>query len=160
MEIRIRTYCEEDRERLKEITIAAFPAVSIDRAIEERFGVLNGGDWAARKRQSIDADCNAHPAGILVAVTDEGHVIGYITTRLNRESCLGWIPNTAVDPDYQGMGIGRQLMEAALEYLRAAGMTHAKIETLVANERGQAFYPSVGFEEVARQIHYVMDLKR
>jgi ribosomal protein S18 acetylase RimI-like enzyme len=160
MQIRIRSYREEDRERLKEITIAAFPAVSIDRAIEERFGVLNGMDWAARKRQSIDADCDAHPAGILVAETDEGHVVGYVTTRLNRESRLGWIPNIAVDPACQGAGIGRQLMDAALEYLRSAGMRHAKIETLVSNERGQAFYPSVGFEEVARQIHYVMDLNK
>jgi ribosomal protein S18 acetylase RimI-like enzyme len=49
-------------------------------------------------------------------------------------------------------------MEAALDYLRSAGMTHAKIETLVSNERGQAFYPTVGFEEVARQIHYVCKL--
>jgi ribosomal protein S18 acetylase RimI-like enzyme len=158
MEIRIRGYREEDRERLKEITVAAFPAVSIDRAIEERFGLLNGVDWAARKRQSIDADCDAHPAGILVAETDEGQVVGYITTRLNRDSLLGWIPNIAVDPAFQGSGIGRQLMEAALEYLRSEGMAHAKIETLVSNERGQAFYPSVGFEEVARQIHYVCKL--
>jgi ribosomal protein S18 acetylase RimI-like enzyme len=160
MEIHIRSYREEDRERLKEITIAAFPAVSIDRAIQERFGVLNGDEWASRKRQSIDADCDAHPAGILVAEGDNGQMIGYVTTRLNSESLLGWIPNIAVDPGCQGSGIGRQLMDAALEYLRSAGMTHAKIETLVSNERGQAFYLSVGFEEVARQIHYVMDLNK
>src|SRR5436190_20272591 len=135
MAIRIRTYREEDRERLKEITIAAFPAVSIDRAIEERFGVLNGVDWAARKRQSIDADCDAHPDGILVAETDEGQIVGYITTRLNLDARLGWIPNMAVDPTCQGTGVGRQLMHAALDYLRSAGMTHANIETLVSNER-------------------------
>src|SRR5436305_8949732 len=115
MTIRIRGYREEDREQLKEITIAAFPGVSIDRAIEERFGVLNGVDWAARKRQSIDADCDAHPAGILVAETDEGQVVGYITTRLNMATRLGWIPNMAVDPGCQGTGIGRHLMDAALE---------------------------------------------
>src|SRR5437016_5239256 len=101
MTIRIRGYREEDRERLKEITIAAFPGVSIDRAIEERFGVLNGVDWAARKRQSIDADCDAHPAGILVAETAEGPVVGFITTRLNLDSRLAWIPNMAVDPACQ-----------------------------------------------------------
>lgn len=155
--MRIRPYREEDRERLKEITVAAFasPDVSIDWRIEERFGVLNGADWAARKRQSIDADCDAHPEGILVAEADDGQVVGYVTTRLNLVSRLGWIPNLAVDLTYQRSGIGRKLLEAALEYLRAAGMTHAKIETLASNERGQAFYPSIGFVEVARQIHYV-----
>src|SRR5437588_12258621 len=117
MSVQIRPYREEDRERLKEITIAAFPGVSIDRLIEERFGVLNGVDWAARKRQSIDADCEAHPAGILVAEAEEGQqVVGYITTRLNHDSRLGWIPNMAVDPACQGAGIGKQLMQAALDY--------------------------------------------
>ena len=158
MSVQIRPYREEDRERLKEITVAAFPGVSIDRLIEEQFGLLNGVDWAARKRQSIDADCDAHPAGILVAEAEEGRVIGYITTRINPDIRLGWIPNMAVEPDCQGMGIGKQLMQAALDYLRDAGMTHAKIETLTANERGQALYPSFGFVEVARQIHYVRKL--
>jgi ribosomal protein S18 acetylase RimI-like enzyme len=158
MSVQLRPYREADRERLKEITIAAFPGVSIDRLIEEQFGLLNGVDWAARKRQSIDADCDAHPAGILVAEAEDGRIVGYITTRLNPETGLGWVPNLAVEPDCQGTGIGKQLMQAALEYLRAAGMTHAKIETLTANERGQAFYPSFGFVEVARQIHYVRKL--
>ncbi len=158
MQVRIRPYRERDRERLKEITIAAFPDASIDRLIEAAFGVLNGVDWAARKKQAIDADCDAHPAGILVAETEASQVVGYITTRLRPDSRLGWIPNLAVDPTCQGEGIGRQLMDAALDYLRSAGMTHVKIETLVSNERGQSFYPSVGFVEVARQIHYVRAL--
>jgi ribosomal protein S18 acetylase RimI-like enzyme len=158
MTVRVRPYREEDRERLKEITAAAFPGASIDRLIEEQFGVLNGVDWAERKKQSIDGDCDAHPAGILVAETEDGQVIGYITTRLRHDCRLGWIPNLAVDPPYQGAGLGRRLLEAAIEYLRAAGMTHVKIETLVNNERGQALYPSFGFVEVARQIHYVCKL--
>ena len=159
MDVCIRPYREEDRERLKEITVAAFTVqASIDRRIEEQFGVLGSVDWAARKRQAIDADCDAHPDGILVAEAEDGHVIGYITTRLNAESRLGWIPNLAVDPIWQGRGLGRQLVLAALDYLRRAGMIHAKIETLTSNERGQALYPSLGFIEVARQIHYVREL--
>jgi ribosomal protein S18 acetylase RimI-like enzyme len=158
MTVRIRPYQEEDRERLKEITVAAFPGVSIDRLIGEKFGLLNGTDWAERKQKSIDADCDAHPAGILVAETKEGQVVGYITTRVNDHSRLGWIPNLAVEPACQGSGIGKQLIQAALDYLRGAGMTHAKIETLATNERGQGLYPSFGFVEIVRQIHYVRKL--
>jgi len=49
-------------------------------------------------------------------------------------------------------------MQTALDYLRDQGMECAKIETLAQNPIGSHFYPSVGFEEVARQIHYVKRL--
>ena len=37
-------------------------------------------------------------------------------------------------------------------------MTVAKIETLEQNPIGRQLYPSLGFQEVARQIHYAMPL--
>ena len=46
----------------------------------------------------------------------------------------------------------------ALDRFRAAGLTHAKIETLVQNEVGKGLYESLGFREVARQIHFAMEL--
>ena len=56
----------------------------------------------------------------------------------------------------RGQGVGRRLIEHALSHFRAAGMTIAKIETLEQNAIGRHLYPSVGFVEVARQIHYAM----
>ena len=56
----------------------------------------------------------------------------------------------------RGQGLGRRLIEHALAHFRAAGMTIAKIETLEQNAVGRHLYPSVGFVEVARQIHYAM----
>ena len=58
----------------------------------------------------------------------------------------------------RGQGLGRRLIEHALAHFRAAGMTIAKIETLEQNPIGRHLYPSVGFVEVARQIHYAMAL--
>ena len=55
-------------------------------------------------------------------------------------------------------GVGRRLIEHAVAHFRAAGMTIAKIETLEQNSIGQHLYPSVGFVEIARQIHYAMPL--
>ena len=37
-------------------------------------------------------------------------------------------------------------------------MTVAKIETLEQNTIGRHLYPSLGFREIARQIHYAMSL--
>lgn len=152
-----RTFRPSDVQRLKEITIECFPGVSIDNAIESQYGAIAGHDWKWRKAMSIQEDVEANPAGVFVYETD-GRVAGYITTRIDPESGIGWIPNLATNPADQGRGIGRALMDAALEYLRASGMRLARIETLEQNAIGQAFYPSVGFREVARQIHYAMDL--
>lgn len=154
----IRAYREADRERLKAITIAAFPAASIDRLMETRHGRLGNTTWAERKAAAIDADCDANPAGVFVAEDERGAVLGYITCRVSRDSLIGWIPNMAVDPAGQNQGVGRRLLEHALTYFRAEGMQIAKIETLATNERGNHLYTSVGFAELVRQIHFTLAL--
>jgi ribosomal protein S18 acetylase RimI-like enzyme len=50
------------------------------------------------------------------------------------------------------------LIEHALSHFRAAGMTVARIETLEQNAIGRHLYPSLGFVEIARQIHYATSL--
>ena len=154
----IRSYRPADLARVKEITAICFEGVSIDRNIEEAFGVLGGKDWRWRKLRHVDAD-TAEANAIGVFVYDEGDLlVGYITCRLDSESNIGWIPNMAVIPESQGQGIGKQLMERAFTYFRDGGMEVVKIETLDQNPVGQVFYPSMGFEEVARQIHYAKKL--
>lgn len=155
--MRIRSYVPEDREALVEITLICFDGVSIDQNIERKFGKVGGRDWKFRKARHITWDIEANPEGIFVA-EEGGRPIGYITTRLDHETRIGWIPNLAVLPEHRRRGIGKALMERALKYLKEKGMEMAKIETLEQNEVGKKFYPKVGFVEVARQIHYVMPL--
>jgi len=153
----IRTYREEDRQALKDLTVASFTNVSIDKNIEDRFGKLNHTTWQERKASHIDDDIAANAEGVLVAEY-EGRIIGYITVVLNRATKLGRIPNMAVDAKYRGLGLGAQLIEASFDYMRTEGMKHAKIETLDQNPVGQHLYPKMGFVEVARQVHYVREL--
>ena len=153
----IRPYRLEDREIMKDITARTFSEVSIDANIEKGFGLINGKDWAWRKLRHIDSDCDAEPNGIYLA-EDDGRAIGYITTRLDHETKIGWIPNMAVEREYQGKEIGRRLIETALDFFRRSGMKYAKIETLDQNDVGAHLYPKFGFEEVARQIHFFREL--
>ena len=154
----IRTYRPGDLERLKEITARCFVQVSIDRNIEEKLGHIGGHDWRWRKLRQIDADVAApHAQGIFVCELDD-QVVGYVSTRLDLESKIGWIPNLAILPEHQGQGLGKQLMQAALAYLREQGMECARIETLEQNPIGRHFYPAAGFQEIARQIHFIMRL--
>jgi len=155
--VTIRPYRPQDLEAICRITVESFEGVSIDRNIEQRFGLVAGKDWKERKARDVAGDCEVHPQGVFVAEV-AGEVAGYITTRIDRFTGIGRIPNLAVDPRFRGEGTGSKLIQFAIDWLRAQGMAMAKIETLVQNERGQALYPRFGFEEVARQIHFVMPL--
>jgi ribosomal protein S18 acetylase RimI-like enzyme len=153
----IRPFQPSDLVRLQQITVESFESVSIDRNIERAFGLVAGKDWRERKARDVANDCQVQPEGVFVAEID-GEVAGYVTTRLDRFTGVGRIPNLAVDERFRGRGLGTQLIQHAVAWMRSEGMAMAKIETLDQNERGQALYPRCGFQEVARQIHFVMPL--
>ena len=156
-EIVIRTYKPSDLATLREITAICFEDASIDKNIENKFGVISGLDWKQRKMPHINDDAEANPEGVFVVEVD-GAIAGYITTHVNRQTKIGGIPNLSVHPKFQRRGLGRKLIESALEYLKTEGMLYARIETLEQNEIGAAFYPKMGFVELARQIHYIRPL--
>ena len=153
----IRKYTSSDLETLRKITIICFERVSIDKNIEDGYGLIGTVDWKTRKAKHIDADVGINPDGIFVVEIDN-QVVGYITTRINQTTKIGEIPNLAVHPKFQHQGLGRQLIQASLDYFRQEGMHMAKIETLEQNPVGTTFYPKMGFIEIARQIHYVQPL--
>ena len=154
----IRSFAPDDLEVLKEITAICFDGVSIDQGIEAHLGLLGGHDWRWRKVRDIDDDVAGERACGVFVYEVEKVVVGYITTKLDTGSKIGWIHNLAVLPAHQARGIGRKLIETALDHFRDNGMECAKIETLEQNPVGTKFYPTFGFREVARQIHYAMSL--
>jgi ribosomal protein S18 acetylase RimI-like enzyme len=155
----IRAYREADREALKRITVEAFDGVSIDQNLEQRFGPVAGHDWRWRKARHIDDDLAAEGAAAWVAEDEGGEVLGYVTTRADRAAGVGFIPNLAVRAGRRGEGVGRRLIEHALQQFREAGLEVARIETLEQNPVGRHLYPACGFVEVARQIHYAVRLQ-
>ena len=153
----IRVYRPDDLEPIKQLTIDSFVGVSLEQNIEDQLGVLAGRDWRWRKARHIDEDVQANPTGIFVA-DDRGRVVGYITTRLDRAAGRGRIPNLAVAADQRGRGLGRRLIEHALDYFRGLGLEFAVIETMAGNPIGNHLYPACGFVEVARQVHFARRL--
>jgi ribosomal protein S18 acetylase RimI-like enzyme len=149
----IRDYRADDLETIKRLTVESFTGVTLEQNVEQAIGILNGHDWRWRKTRHIDDDVRANPAGVFVAES-EGQVIGYITALIDREAGKGRIPNLAVAAEFRGRGLGRQLIEHALDYFRREGLAYAMIETMAQNEAGQHLYPACGFVEVARQVHF------
>jgi ribosomal protein S18 acetylase RimI-like enzyme len=159
MAIRFRLYREEDRPVLRDLTVAAFEGVSIDHGIDKTLGEVAARDWRWRKARQVDDDIAMPGAEIVVAEDAEtGRIVGVVTLKHDPDTRIGWIHNLAVSGELRGQGVGRQLLNHALKRFREEGMTVAKIETLEQNAVGRHLYPSLGFVEVARQIHYAMPL--
>ena len=141
------------------ITAEVFESASIDAKIEGLLGRGGPAGWAELKAQGIARDVREHPNACFVAELD-GRVVGFVTSTIDRAASRGRIVDLAVAAGSQHLGVGRKLLLRTLDRFRELGLKHAKIETLATNEAGQHLYPSVGFREVARQIHYVLSLEQ
>lgn len=153
----IRVCDAGERDALRTLVLESFDGVTLEQDIEEALGILHGHDWRWRKARHVDDDLAAYPAGVFVAVIGDT-LVGCVTTRIDTEAGRGRIPNLAVAKEWRGRGLGRRLIEFALDGFRRHGLTYAVIETMAQNEIGAHLYPSCGFVEVARQIHYARRL--
>jgi ribosomal protein S18 acetylase RimI-like enzyme len=97
--------------------------------------MFSAADW-----DKLVADHQA-PNVLLVAVGEPDDIIGFAA--LHPQD--GELFLMFVRPDYWRCGIGRRLLEAAHEELRAAGCQYAKLFTHVCNERAIAAYQAVGY---------------
>jgi ribosomal protein S18 acetylase RimI-like enzyme len=155
--VTLRPFRPADRSAIHRITAACFEQVSIHAIAERKYGPFRRVPWQERKLADVDTDLDSEPDGAFVA-TEGDQVLGFITTRADEQTGIGHVLNVAVDPSHQGRGIGAALTQHALSYFTDKGMTHAKIETLVGNAAGEHLYPKLGFEELTRQIHYMLEL--
>ena len=153
MSIVIRAFQPSDLGEIKRITVEVFDGVAFDKLVETRWGILNGHDWRWRKARHLDDDIAANASGVFVA-EENGKILGCITTQMDRASGKGRIPNIAIIAEARGKGLGKRLIQRALDYFRREGMAYAMIETMAGNEVGEHLYPACGFVEIGRQIHY------
>jgi hypothetical protein len=80
------------------------------------------------------------PEGSFAARLD-GRLVG-TTTTLSFGNELAWIGMVLVRPELRGQGLGRRLMEAALEHLARRGVKSVKLD---ATPAGKPLYERLGF---------------
>jgi mycothiol synthase len=72
-------------------------------------------------------------------------VVGYAVT--GRSGDQGYLQRLAVDPDQQGRGIGRMLLDDALHWLAHHGATTVLVNTQPDNDPALDLYRSAGFTD-------------
>lgn len=99
--------------------------------------------WNDPARDIGFARRNAHST-VLVAETTR--IVAAVM--VGEDGHRGWVYYLAVDPEHQGMGLGRAIMAAAEDWLRARGVW--KLQLLVREENAavQRFYETLGYRDV------------
>ena len=89
-------------------------------------------------------------AVVLVSEHD-GHVAGYVYASLEPLSWkelrgpAGFIHDIVVDESARGRGVGRELLDAAIAWLRDRGTPRVILWTAAQNERAQRIFDAAGF---------------
>jgi N-acetylglutamate synthase len=106
-------------------------------------------------RESITQFLARNP-GLSRVATDGSLVIGVALCA--HDGRRGHVYHLAVDPAYQGRGLGRRLLDECLEGLRRAGLERVIIMVANDNPRGREFWKRYGWEEIPGAIPMGIDL--
>ena len=102
----------------------------------------------------LDLPAKTNKSGTLV-VELAGSVVG--TLRLTRESDeVAGIYGFAVDPPWQGRGIGRDVLRRICHELRDEGVHRIGLEVAVDNDHAMGLYTSLGFTPVTTEDYYAL----
>ena len=125
--------------------LARFGHGQVDPGVEDRFRAM------LRLPQYV----------IFVAEDEAGHVVGLLSASqrwtLWHSGPCALIEELVVDESARRQGIGRALIQAALDWARAHGCSEVEISTEQDNLNAQAFYRRLGFESAALLLEYEMD---
>ena len=96
-------------------------------------------------------------AAVLVALREE-QIVGYVYVALEPLSWkelrgpAGFIHDIVVEPRAQRAGVARQLLDAAVTWLRDRGAPQAVLWTATANDRAQGLFESAGFRKTMTEM--------
>ena len=131
MQPRIRPFEDRDADAVVDLSLRAWAPVfaSLEQALGSEIFRRQHPDWREDQRRAVEDACTAKKGRVWVAEVGAS-AVGFVAIELHHpERSMGEISMLAVDPDYQGGGIGTTLTEFALDRLKDAEMTVAMVET-------------------------------
>ena len=104
------------------------------------------GGWTAADLALLEGEPWFDPDGFLLHERDD-RLVGFCWTKVHSEvePPLGEIFVVAVDPDFQGLGLGRHLMVAGLDWLARQGLGTSLLYVDACNQSAVGLYRALGF---------------
>jgi ribosomal protein S18 acetylase RimI-like enzyme len=87
---------------------------------------------------------------VLVGEDETGRISGSVM--VGYDGHRGWLYYVASSPHSRGSGIGRQMVQAAEEWLRQRGVVKAQLLVRETNTKVVSFYEHLGFEVAPRVV--------
>jgi GNAT superfamily N-acetyltransferase len=147
--MQIEPYKHQQLDTIIRLSLRAWTPVfdSIQEAMNpDVYQVFYPDNWRVSQQKAVEDVCVADDTNVWVAIAS-GSPVGFVAVKLHSEDSMGEIYMVAVDPDFQGQGIGSTLIEFALDWMKDAGMSIAMVET--GGDPGHAVarhtYEKVGF---------------
>jgi GNAT superfamily N-acetyltransferase len=137
------------------VGIAIREAVEADLAevlrLYKEAGIDSGSSFTPEEAREHIALLRGYPYYKIFVAEVDGAIDGtyalIILDNLGKRGArAGVVEDVAVDPRRQGQGIGRALMEHALEQCRAAGCYKMTLSSGLPREGAHRFYDALGFE--------------
>ena len=145
---RVRAATTKDLDRVA----ALWTAITLHhRGLDPVFRMRPDGD--GELGELIRATARDPDAQIFV-YDDEGDLPGMCIVRVDRsppimiEDERAEITDVGVREDARRRGIGRRLVEAALDWVRAGGVDRVEVQVAKGNTEGQAFWRALGFGDL------------
>lgn len=135
---------EELEDETEAITLRPFKPLDFARVVEIEASTFS--TVYAYSRVQFEELYREHPDGFRVAELLGKQVIGYVVGVLGKG--VGEIDSLAVDPGFQGVGVGRKLMLGTLEWFNSKNFGKASLEVSTSNDTAYRFFESLGFAKV------------
>jgi len=87
---------------------------------------------------------------VLVGEDASGRIVGNVM--VGHDGHRGWLYYVASDPAVRGSGVGRQMVQAAEDWLRARGIVKVQLLVRETNTQVVSFYEHLGFETAPRVV--------
>lgn len=102
---------------------------------------------------------NNATATIQVARNSAGKVIGMVTAQLVTSTAQGaasaWIEDMVVDAEYRGCGVGKELLQQTLAWVKTKGATRAQLLVDITNTDALGYYEHLKWESTQLQARRV-----